>query len=531
MSPRRLPTLRGSLIYVHRWMGIVGGLLFIAWFVSGIIFAFREMPGFTSAERLSHLQPLDLSAARVEPLEAARRLDITPSRLRVGMYYDGRPVYRFQGNAAAYADTGESVAGRDADQSLAFVRQLVPEHAATVRYDRLMNAPDLWTAGGGRGQMPLHKIAVGDAADTYYYISQQTGEPVMKTDRASRFWGFWGPVLHQFYFTGLRSRTALWDRIILWCAVLGSAMCLSGVVIGLWAFSPRARYRQQGARSFTSYSGWMKWHHYAGLLFGLVSFTWIFSGGLAFNSYGIGSSTNPTPQQRDAATGGPLDLSTVTLDGLRRGLTTLAPVLVPREADIQQFRSQLYLVAADGPAERHLIGITERDRVRQPVQFRMVWLAHPEKGSFTKFDDDVMMDIAREAMPGVAIHEAAWLNQYDNYYRTRLAALPLPVLRVQYDDAPRTWLYIDPFRGSVAWREEAGSRLRRWLYNGLHKLDLPFVYQRRPLWDIAIVVLSLGGLALSITTLVPAYRRLRRHLSRLAPRASTEAAASRRVAS
>jgi hypothetical protein len=145
----------------------------------------------------------------------------------------------------------------------------------------------------------------------------------------------------------------------------------------------------------------------------------------------------------------------------------------------------------------------------------MAWLAHPERGAFTAFDREVMMEVARDAMPAVAIVEATWLQDYDNYYRTRLAALPLPVLRVRYDDAQQTWLYIDPFRGAVVWREESTSRIRRWLYNGLHKFDLPFIYQRRPLWDIAIVLLSLGGLALSITTLVPAYRRLKRHAARV----------------
>jgi hypothetical protein len=53
--------------------------------------------------------------------------------------------------------------------------------------------------------------------------------------------------------------------------------------------------------------------------------------------------------------------------------------------------------------------------------------------------------------------------------------------------------------------------VNRWLYHGLHSLDFPFLYNRRPLWDIVVMVLSLGGLALSTTTMVPAWRRLRRH--------------------
>jgi hypothetical protein len=55
------------------------------------------------------------------------------------------------------------------------------------------------------------------------------------------------------------------------------------------------------------------------------------------------------------------------------------------------------------------------------------------------------------------------------------------------------------------------SRLNRWLYHGLHSLDFPFLYHARPAWDIVVVALSLGGIALSITTMWPAWRRLRRN--------------------
>jgi hypothetical protein len=59
------------------------------------------------------------------------------------------------------------------------------------------------------------------------------------------------------------------------------------------------------------------------------------------------------------------------------------------------------------------------------------------------------------------------------------------------------------------------NRVNRWLYKGLHDLDFPFLYYRRPSWDIVIVGLSIGGIVLSVTTLVPSYRRLRRHAKRL----------------
>jgi hypothetical protein len=38
----------------------------------------------------------------------------------------------------------------------------------------------------------------------------------------------------------------------------------------------------------------------------------------------------------------------------------------------------------------------------------------------------------------------------------------------------------------------------------LHSLDFPFLYFQRPLWDIVVVGLSIGGTVLSVTTIVPA---------------------------
>jgi hypothetical protein len=148
----------------------------------------------------------------------------------------------------------------------------------------------------------------------------------------------------------------------------------------------------------------------------------------------------------------------------------------------------------------------------------MVWLLQPERGAFTRFDDSASSAIAHEAIPGVSIKEAVRINDYDNYYRTRFGSQPLPALRVKYDDPTNTWLYIDPQRGLIALRVQQHNRQRRWLYNGLHKFDFPYVYDRPVLWATSIVLFSLGCLVLSVTTILPMFRRLRRHVGRLLTR-------------
>jgi hypothetical protein len=53
------------------------------------------------------------------------------------------------------------------------------------------------------------------------------------------------------------------------------------------------------------------------------------------------------------------------------------------------------------------------------------------------------------------------------------------------------------------------DRLNRWLYHGLHSLDPAWLRDRRPLWDVVVIALSLGGTAGVATSLVPAWRRVR----------------------
>src|SRR5262249_4504403 len=291
MNVRKLLDWRKLLIYSHRWMGIAFGLLFLSWFVSGIAFMYWGMPSLSAKERSEHQRPVDLSSAKFSPLEAARAHEIRPTSLRIEMRGD-RPVYRF-GRESVYADTAEPVvvASVDQDAAVDIIRRWVPQHAATIEYDAYLEDSDQWTLQSAqRNQMPLHRIAVGDPADTYYYVAESTGEIIMKTDRASRFKGFWSGVLHWVYFVPLRKHTYAWNQFIIWGSFAGGVMCLTGLLTGIWRFSSSARFRQRHARSHSPYAGWMRWHHYAGLLFGLFTFTWIISGAFSVNPFNMFSS-------------------------------------------------------------------------------------------------------------------------------------------------------------------------------------------------------------------------------------------------
>ena len=121
------------------------------------------------------------------------------------------------------------------------------------------------------------------------------------------------------------------------------------------------------------------------------------------------------------------------------------------------------------------------------LEHRYVSAVHPERGAITTFGREAMTDIAQAAMPGVPVQDSVWLEEYDGYYYDPRGSRSLPVLRVRYVDANATWLYLDPERGGIVQRSGKVSRLRRWLYQGFHSLDFPFLYFKRPLWDIVVI--------------------------------------------
>ena len=112
-----------------------------------------------------------------------------------------------------------------------------------------------------------------------------------------------------------------------------------------------------------------------------------------------------------------------------------------------------------------------------------------------------MVGAANVAMDGVPIegHDLA-RSVRRVLLRSRSARCRCRCCACAIGDPQQTWLYFDPKRGTIARKEERLTRLNRWLYHGLHSLDFPFLYYRRPLWDIVVIVLSLGGIVLSATT-------------------------------
>jgi hypothetical protein len=223
-----------------------------------------------------------------------------------------------------------------------------------------------------------------------------------------------------------------------------------------------------------------------------------------------------------------IDLESLSVDDLLTATATVSRSFTPKELELLQFGGETYLIAYRAPTAGEVGAWESRSGMDfitpTPEGKHVLVSARKPDRTFARFDDDTMMRVARAAMPGAAIRDAVWLSEYDDYYYKTVSsfdlglprmAKPLPVLRVRYDDAAETWLYLTSSPGQIL-KVERLDRANRWGYYGLHGLDFAFLYRNRPLWDVVALALLVGVTVSTVTSLVPACRRLARHARKLA---------------
>ncbi|MET3475452.1 PepSY domain-containing protein [Variovorax atrisoli] len=489
---RAWPRIRHWLYWTHRWLGIGGCLLFVMWFVSGVVMMYVGYPNLTDEERLAGLSPLRFDRGMVSPSAALEALpkeaNAQPSRRMVLEMQGGTvagPVWRIVdargGRHTVSARDGRVPGPVDAAQAEAVARDFSGH--ASARWAETLER-DQWTVPQGLNPLrPLHRIEVGDAVGTELYVSQVNGEVVRDTTRSERFWNWLGSVPHWIYFTPLRADPPLWHEVVVWLSAACIVSAVTGIVIGILRVRLRRRFRNGAV---TPYSGWMAWHHIAGLVGGFFVLTWIVSGWLSMNPNGW--------FQR--GTGDAAAMASYT--GAGRSPFPWPPASLPAGE------------GADAPREAALLWFDGRPLLQlrdARARVRVIDAVTGEPATVAK--DDVLRAAAR-LRPGSNITEAVLQTREDFHWYGHHRERIVPVWRLQFDDPARSWIYIDPSSGQVVGSSDASSRLRRWLFNAAHSLDFPWLIQYRPAWDLVMWLLSIVGAVASASGVVIGWRRLRR---------------------
>ena len=466
---------RRTVYLWHRYLGIVLCLFIAMWFASGIVMMYVLYPSLDEHKRLSGLPKLESES--VLPPSAILKEYPDAETLRFNAVL-GHPVYHVETNEARYlldARSGEVLQpGREA------MVEAARRHSSAeiAKFEEI--SVDQWSVPERyNGHRPLTRVRMDDSKGTWLYLSSTTGEVVQEATRFQRGWSWVGSVPHWIYPWQLRQHRDLWVQVVIWLSSFGLLLVISGTLVGFWRLRVLRRYK---GNRMTPYRGWQRWHHLLGLTSVLFVFTFLVSGLFSMNPGKIFTSPpsdaeagEAPPTWSDGALG---DDAFATLDSL----------------DL------------DGARELEW----RRDAGRS-----ILLLHHPDEtrvrradGSPLTFDRSELKRRANKLLPAADVVEATRLDDYDNYYYGRHKPKPLPVLRILFDDPLETALYINLENGAIESRADQRKRWKRWLYNGLHSLDVPFLWERRPLWDVVVLSLMVIGLTFSLTGVVLGWRRL-----------------------
>lgn len=504
-----MTVIRKVLLLSHRYLGIAISLLVVMWFVSGIVMMYAGgMPRVSPEMRQERTAALDLSKVRLSVSEAAERLEGRAGRPTL-LTVMNRPVYRFTGRPSTtiFADTGERMEELTLDQAKASASQFLRLPEDKLRFVRTLEEIDQWTLLQSR-QMPLHKFAADDADGTEIYVQPETGDVVMLTTGRSRALAWAGVIPHWMYFTALRANQPLWYQIMVWASAAGLVLAVLGWALGATLFRKPKPFTLPAV---IPYKGWMRWHFITGMVFGLFTITWAFSGLISMEPFAWTQATGLSVRG-DIFNGGSVDLEqfpgidAAKWDRLLNGRAV-------QQVGYARINGDLYFDVQRAPAEA--LETKQRERLHQPYNVtgradenRMLVSAHTLQVHNDPIPTETLVAKLKAALPEAPVVEQAMLSEYDSYYYSRGHLTPLPVLRVKFADPAETWVYVEPKMGQVLSTVHRLNRVERWLYSGLHSLDFSFWYDKRPLWDIGMLTLLLGGLVSSGIGLVFGLKRV-----------------------
>ncbi len=460
----------------------------LLWTMSGIVMMYKQYPEIDPWESLALKERINLTDCCQLPASAIIRED-DYSLVQLEML-NREPVLRLHTldrgivsydllRGRAFDSIDQSKANTIADN---FVQD---RYAGSSINDSYAIQNDQWTVYSSYNRhRPLFKFELNDDERTEFYISSRTGGVVQLTTADQRLWGYLGAVIHWLYPTLLRQHTAVWAQVVIWLSIVGIFLTVTGLYIGI------RQYTKRNSGKLSPYQGIPLYHHYAGLIFGILTLTWVTSGLLSMNPWGTLEGEGIAGEYQR------MTERSLSWTEVEQVLTRLNPTTLDSDSvqvDISVMAGETSVIAYQANGDKARL--------------------HPATLQSSPYSLAELEILAQRLQPDAAILSAQILDTEDSYYYVHHEQRELPVYRVLIDDSQQRRYYLSPIDGQILLKVDEQSRLYRWLFYGIHRGDFSGLTRSRPFWDSFMLLLLLGVTVICGTGSYMGIKRLRRDLS------------------
>ncbi len=444
------------------------GILFFVWFASGLVMVYHTFPKVSPTDRLAKMDLLSAEELPTIDSVIARNTKILHGRGLTLNKYLGQAIFS-SGKDQVFADSTDHAAQITSERIIQVAK--LWNGSEIARIDTL-NKVDQWIPFGYYDvYFPIYKFHFADEQQHQLYIASTNGDVLQYTDRDGRFWAWLGAIPHWVYFTQLRQNSSLWMEVVIWLAAIGCIMCLAGLFMSLYVSFKSKRvvpYKKT----------WFKWHHILGLIFGVISITFAFSGLMS-----LANASGWVPQPHMA----------------EHPMRTINKGINPADYRLD-YRDVLAAYPETRQIEWHAFAGRPYYTIRSNNEVRYVDATNINPKELALSQEDCEDAVKLVHGEGVKF-ETTYLTEPETYYIGRKHQVSLPVWRIEVmdvDDIDRSTYYINPETGSTRYVNRT-SRWMHWLYPALHSLSFTWLVKYPLLWSVVMWVCMIGGAALSLT--------------------------------
>lgn len=464
--------MKKILFAVHKYLGIALSILFVIWFISGFVMMFSSFPKAQKEAYAKKNSPITENID-LKKIETGKSIVIQKRLKNLEIVREDSA-----GKKTILSYPSLKPIGSYGLQSCIEMAKACTQSEVTKV--ETINDFDMWIPWMYlKEHFPIYKCWMNDGKGTVMYLSSKTGQIVQETNSHNRFWSYFGAIPHWVYIKQLRLHIDSWKNTVIALSALGSIMCLAGLMLGIMLIKKKSLspYRKKRYR----------WHHLLGLLFGLSTFTYIFSGMMSLCD--IPDFIAKQPEMNEEQSADTLPLKRYTRD------IAEAIRLYPRCTKLE-----LKLVGGK-PFYKMTDAAGNEEMVSGDSSIRAV------RCNFSK------MEALKEYKSYIngKKYTIELQTKYNNYYMPKKRGIrPLPVYVLKVNDKYQSAYYINPKTLEIISSQSKNSRIQRWTYNFLHCYDSYWLINRPAIRRSIEIFLMIGGLSLSISSLILTIRRIKR---------------------